>query len=225
MTFPVGALAALGPFIEYLRPAKSPYLLMVIFGIVAIILTGKFFHESDKWLMLATPQFIALIVFFAFAYYGKDKHTEIVQEDQLKFSRALSIAVALICLAFGAKEVEKYDALFYIIYVICVFQLVIFSIYTAARLIQEENPSSFNFFQFSCITSAFLVGATFSISELTYTNESYMLINIGEDSSSKEIVDPYFITSLVFCLLWSACQVFWVRRVVSLINISISVSK
>lgn len=43
MALPIGTIAAFGPFIEYLRPAKSPYLLMVIFGAVTIILTSIFF--------------------------------------------------------------------------------------------------------------------------------------------------------------------------------------
>jgi len=222
MSLPIGTIAAFGPFIEYLRPAKSPYLLMIIFGTVTSILTANIFKKEDEWLMLAVPQFIALVAFFAFAYYGRDGHTDIEQEEQLRFSRAVSIVAALMCLVLGSKSVGSKDALFNLNYAVCIFQLGVFSIYAAARLFKEEKTSDFNFFQFSFITSVFLVGATFSTSNLGNSDGSYAFLSITENEATREIIDPYFVTSLVLYLLWSACQIFWVKRIMSLVKISIT---
>ncbi len=130
----IGTIAAIGPFIEYLRPSRSPYLLMVIFGTVSLILTSGYFQKKDEWLMLAIPQFLALIVFSAFAYYGRNESEAENQEEQLRFSRAFSIISALMCLAIGSKAVLGKDTLFQINYYACIFQLGVFSIYVAARL-------------------------------------------------------------------------------------------
>ncbi|MCF6283163.1 MAG: hypothetical protein L3J28_13335 [Candidatus Polarisedimenticolaceae bacterium] len=108
----IGTIAAIGPFIEYLRPSRSPYLLMVIFGTISLILTANFFQEHKEWLMLAMPQFLALMIFTAYAYYGKNEGIEDNQEEQLRFSRAFSIISALMCLALGAKQVIGKDILF-----------------------------------------------------------------------------------------------------------------
>ncbi len=194
---------------------------MAIFGTVAVILTAMSFKESDKWLMLAVPQFMALVVFFVFAYFGRDEHTQEEQEDQLRFARAVSIAAALMCLAVGAEYVKEKGALFNINYFACIFQLSVFSIYTATRLFKEEKPSNFNFFQFSFITSVFLIGATVAISQIDFTDKSYMYLETDTNDSVKKMLDPFFVTSIVFYLLWLACQVFWVRRITSLIKISV----
>jgi len=222
MSLPLGTIAAFGPFIEYLRPAKSPYLLMIIFGTVTSVLTANFFTKEDEWLMLAAPQFLALVAFFAFAYYGRDGHTDVEQEEQLRFSRAVSIAAALMCLALGSKSVSGKDALFNLNYAVCIFQLGVFSIYAAARLFKEEKISDFNFFQFSFITSVFLVGATVSISYIGNSDGSYIFLTIKENEVVSKIVDPFFVTSVVLYLLWSACQIFWVKRIMSLVKISIA---
>ncbi|MEM7208638.1 MAG: hypothetical protein AAF434_12505 [Pseudomonadota bacterium] len=221
MSLPIGTIAAFGPFIEYLRPAKSPYLLMVIFGTIATITTSFYFQTEHEWLMLIIPQFIALVVFNSFAYFGRDEHTEDEQEEQLRFSRAVSIAAALMCLAFGAKEVLGRDALFNVNYLACIFQLAIFVIYAAARLYKEEKPENFNFFQFSFITSVYLVGATIALSLIDYDDETYLFQTVDDGENEKQIVDPFLITSTFLYLLWALCQVYWVRRIFSLVVISV----
>lgn len=172
--------------------------------------------------MLIIPQYIALIVFNIFAYLGRDEHTEDEQEEQLRFSRAISIAAALMCLAVGAKEVMDRDALFNINYFACLFQLIVFSIYAAARLKKEEKSIDFNFFQFSFITSVYLVGATVSISQIGYDDDTYLYLTYDKNGNQNQIVDPFFVTSVVFYILWTACQLYWVKRIFSLVNISIT---
>jgi hypothetical protein len=39
----ITTFAALAPIIDYLRPTKSPYLIMVIFGIMALTKTAELF--------------------------------------------------------------------------------------------------------------------------------------------------------------------------------------
>ncbi len=218
-----GAIAALGPFIEYLRPAKSPYLLMVIFGTAGIVVTGGFFNAKPEWLMLAVPQVLALIIFTLFAYYGRDEHNLKQQEGQLRFSRAISIATALMCLVFGSRQLAgtQMGLLFNWNYFICLFQLAVFTVYSAARLFKEEEEVAFNFFQFSFITSVYLAGATFSMVNIDYSDNSYLFQSISNGDTTSKVVDSFFATSLILYVFWCVCQVYWIKRVVALIRISV----
>lgn len=209
----IASLAAFGPLIEYLRPSKSPYLLMVLFGAISIAWTTEIFANEDEWPMLIIPQYIALVIFSLFAFFGKCEVSSEEQEEQLRFSRAISIAVALMCLTYGASVTTDKNALFNFNYFACLFQLTVFAIYTAARLYKEDKASNFNFFQFAFVTSVYLVSATYTLSYIDYADGSYIM--------EEPNIDSYFISCVIFYLLWAACQIYWVKRIFFLVNISV----
>ena len=70
-----GGLAALAPLIEYFRPAKSPYLLAVVFGVASLVTLNVLFNKDlipDKffyWLFLSLPValVLGLLTFFFFS--------------------------------------------------------------------------------------------------------------------------------------------------------------
>ena len=106
----IGSLAVLGPFIDYLRPAKSPYLLMVIAGTVSMLVTAYFADEGDirtHWGKLFWPQLVGLLLFTFLAFRGKDEHSQEELEEQLRFSRALCIGTAMVCLPIGAQYAHE----------------------------------------------------------------------------------------------------------------------
>lgn len=220
--------ASLTPLIDYLRPAKSPYLLMVLCGAVATVATSQNFDLGEKWARLIVPQFAALIVFTVFAYVGRDEHTLEEQEDQLRFSRAVSIAAALLCLAFGSYAIDDrefpVDWPFEVNFWACVLQLVVFASYSATRLFKEDKASNFNFFQFSFITSAYLVAATYCLTKLDFDEHGGAAL---PDSSLVEqavvvTAEPEFLaTAVVLYVLWTVCQLFWVRRLFGLVRITV----
>lgn len=216
----ISAFSALAPVLDYLRPTKSPYLMMIIFGVVAAIKTADSFFAKEEWVMMLLPQFIALIIFTAFSFYSKEVFDEEDNiTDQLRFSRAITIATAVMCLAFGAPEVVGSDYLFNVIYITCLFQLVVFLIYTAARVIKEEKVLDFNFFQFSIITSTFLIGATYCLTkvEIEEKKPNY-LYNLKEQ---VEHVDLNIIVAIILYSLWLVCIRFWVKRVLAVVRVKV----
>ena len=219
----ITTFAALAPIIDYLRPTKSPYLMMVIFGIMALTKTADLFFGKEEWLMMLIPQFIALIIFTVFSYYGRE--VEINGEsinDQLGFSRAITIATAVMCLVIGASSVTGTGALFNIVYTTCLTQLFVFLVYTAARLIKEESSLDFNFFQFAVITSALLVGATYSAVNIDISDSNYFINTVSpNDQGRSEHVDLFAINSVLLYLLWGFCIRFWIKRVLNTIQLKV----
>lgn len=223
----LAAASVLAPFIEYLRPTRSPHLLMIVFGVIGLCSTADGFNGKSEWVMMLTPQFIAVIVFTIFAFFGKDSpgDNRVNIEDQLRFSRAFCIATSLMCLTMGAKKVLDYDILFNSIYYSCLMQLIVFSIYTAARLFKEEPPSDFNYFQFSIITSVFLIGATYCMIQIAAYDDSYIenyrYITEGGTENKIAYLDLYIIVGIFTYILWAVCIKFWISRIMSVIKVSV----
>ena len=219
----VSTFAALAPVIDFLRPTKSPYLLMIVFGVIALIKTADSFFSKDEWLMMLIPQFIALIIFTIFAYYGKesrDKNDNI--HDQLRFSRAITIATAVMCLSIGGSHLTGTGLLFNVVYSSCLIQLITFLIYTAAILYREETSFEFNFFQFSIITSTFLIGATYCLTQLDVTDAGYLYNTLKvEDKAPALHLDLYLIVSVLMYCLWAFCIKFWINRVMSVVQVKV----
>ncbi len=219
----VSAFAALAPVIDYLRPTKSPYLLMIIFGVFALVKTGENFFSKDEWLMMLIPQFLALSVFTAFSYFGRESTDESTNiNEQLRFSRAIAIATSVMCLSIGASHVTGTGLLFNIVYSACIVQLLVFLVYTAARLFKEETALEFNFFQFSIITSTYLIGATYCLIQIDISDSSYLYGTLkAEDGTKSNHLDLYFIIAIFLYCLWAFCIRFWIKRVLSLVRVQV----
>ena len=175
---PVGvgtALAAFAPFLEYFRPTRSPYLLVVLFGLGGLIAASWMFQSElslrFEYFLLAIPIVVVLTVLTLFVFFhtttaSADLTSEQIDE-QLKFSRSICISTGILCLVIGcwrAATEPLENWIFNLHYIFCIIQIVAFVVYSAARLRYEEPSTSLNHFQIALVTASFLVAATICMS-------------------------------------------------------------
>ena len=236
------ALAALAPFVEYLRPARSPYLLVVIFGIIGLVSSAALFHERywdrTEYYFLFIPLAIVLILLTVFSFVHKvQSGANLSDEDvdeQLKFSRSICISSAILCLVFGCWRISATlpDWVFYFHYFVCTVQIAAFIVYSAARLRYEELVTSLNHFQIALVTSAYLVAATVCIGlvELAWGFEEnqkdvfYVFRSWDTEDGIKEsqYLNLFSLTALFFYGLWLWCQIYWIKRLAKIVKITVN---
>lgn len=229
------ALAALAPFVEYLRPKRSPYLLVVFFGIAGVVLGSGLFQERfddrHEFYLLFVPVagVLLLLTFFSFMHSvlsGGDLPAEEVDE-QLKFSRSICISMAIMCLVLGCWVASERlpDWVFYFHYAVCILQILVFVVYSAARLKYEEPASGLNNFQIALVTTLYLIAATICMGLINFgvwDIISVFEVKVKGDGVSGSALNLYFLSSALFYVLWFWCQVYWLRRLIKIINISIT---
>lgn len=217
------AFGALIPFLDYFRPTRSPYLLIVIFSIVALLYSNEKL-KGDHWYWVAIPIALVLVVVTAFTFiHAETEDAEQSKEErdtQLKFSRSICISTAVLCLVWGSSSdsASELDSVFFVNYVMCICQIVVFVIYTAARLKKEEPPLYLNHFQVALVTSALLVGATVCIHSINPGLEPgsiFAIIKRGNRSSF------FAYSAVLLYFLWARCQYYWINRLTKVIKISI----
>lgn len=233
------ALAALAPFVEYLRPARSPYLLVVIFGIIGLVSSAGLFHERfqdrTEYYFLFVPLAIVLILLTVFSFIHKVKSgTSLSDEDvdeQLKFSRSICISSAILCLVFGCWRISATlpDWVFYFHYFVCTVQIATFIVYSAARLRYEELVTSLNHFQIALVTSAYLVAATVCVGLVAYAqgfdkDVFYVVEKLEVDGATKISNYPnlFSLSALLFYGLWLWCQIYWIKRLAKIVKITVN---
>ena len=244
------ALAALAPFFEYFRPTKSPYLLVVLVSFIGVLVLnylfdGEFYLRA-YWYALAAPVYVLVTLLTLFIFLHKERMEKSEEERELsdqhlKFSRAICISAAILCLVVGGWYTARnaVETVFIIHYIACMCQIAIFTIYAAARLRRQEPAGLLNHFQVAMVTSVYLIAATACLSfaaENQYgrCGESYTtvlescateIVNT-QDGVSRKMVNRvvesfYFISYGLFLTLWIACQYYWMRRLRQIIRISI----
>ena len=189
---------------------------------------------------------VTLLTMFIFLHKERVEKSEEERElsDQhLKFSRSICISAAILCLVVGGWYTARntVETVFIIHYIACMCQIVIFTIYAAARLRRQEPAGLLNHFQVAMVTSVYLIAATACLSfaaEKQYVDcgDSYTTVL---ESCAKEIVTSetengfernysytivesfYFISYGLFLVLWVVCQYYWMRRLRQIIRISI----
>ena len=233
-TTTAGVAASLMPFLDYFRPTKSPYLLVVLVGvagIVAIDIAFQYqFDERSYWYFASIPLTLVLIVLTLFTFLHQMEpnadETERDIESQLKFSRSICISGAMLCLVAGVVKFaeDENNVLFSVHFLSCVWQIGVFVVYAAARLRKEEPASSLNHFQISLVTASYLIAATICVYFME-TDGSIVTIARESDTSEEDVtyMDLFFVSAIVFWLLWISCQVYWTSRLCKIINISVKV--
>lgn len=170
------ALAALAPFFEFLRPTRSPYLLVVMFSVIGLLTLNVLFDSDavrgaskfrEYWYSLAAPIFLVIVLLTLFVFLHREREDDSEDErnlaDQhLKFSRSICISTAVICLVAGCWYALKQDitSAFFVQYIACMCQIAVFTIYAAARLSRREPIGQLNHFQIALVTSLYLLAAT-----------------------------------------------------------------
>ena len=236
------ALAALAPFIEYLRPARSPYILVVIFGIIGLVSSAGLFHkrfwDRTEYYFLFVPLAIVLILLTIFSFMHKvQSGAGLSDEDvdeQLKFSRSICISSAILCLVFGCWRIAEtlFDWIFYFHYFVCTVQITTFIVYSAARLKYEELVTSLNHFQIALVTSAYLVAATVCVGlvelaqgfEKSENDVFYVVRSVEVGDKTKELyyLNLFSLTALFFYGLWLWCQIYWIKRLAKIVKITVN---
>lgn len=180
----MGAIAGfMAPFLDYLRPTKSPYL---VIQFVAVLVTCYKVTSGDPSAAdLDIPKFfipifllVCAIVPLSFIRRDHPAQGDLSQpteaESQVinskfendldsvfKFSRALCLASAVVMLFvyFRKPSVDNWYAV--IAYVMIIVQMGTFLLYTAVRHFKGEDIYNVNLFQIACITAVFFVGAAY----------------------------------------------------------------
>ena len=158
--------------LSYFSPTKSPYYSVIAFGTVSLILTEEI---SDKnWSIIFFPIIILLLYSTVLSIFDKPNFDNQEYDDQIKFSRAFSLSVAVSCMVYTGLSIEPDEFgnpwYFWVAYAACIVQLSIFSFYAYVYANLKTKPVNRNFVQLALITSTYLIGFAYANTNI---NESY----------------------------------------------------
>jgi len=178
----MGAIAGfMGPFLDYLRPTKSPFL---VIQLVAVLVTCyKVTATNPSAAALDSPRFFVPIFVLVCAlvplsFIRRDHLSSDAQSSQaddhinnskyendldsvFKFSRALCLASSIVMLFFYFQNPPVDNAYSSFAYGMIIVQMTTFLLYTALRHFKGEDISNINLFQIAFITAVFFVGSTY----------------------------------------------------------------
>ncbi|MGV6805603.1 MAG: hypothetical protein ACWA49_15505 [Ruegeria sp.] len=192
MAEPITALAApLMPFLDYLRPNKSPYVLVSVAILACLLLPQNNLFESPFGWMYHIPIYlvIACTVVLSFLYRPPEiglhnakvsgpssatanpseisDDTAVDMDHQLKFSRSFCLICGLVSLYILFKsESRPFFDLFVALYFVIVFHIALFMGYLLFRSLREESINKFAVFQIGFITGISLLGTALSYDQI-----------------------------------------------------------
>ncbi|NOC83503.1 hypothetical protein GS610_08660 [Ruegeria sp. HKCCD6228] len=207
MAEPITALAApLMPFLDYLRPNKSPYVLVSVAILTCLLLPQNTLFESPFGWMYHIPIYcvIACTVVLSFLYRPPEvvRHnakasghlvtttnlTEVSDDSmvdmdhQLKFSRSFCLICGLVSLYILFKsESRPFFEIFTVLYFVIVFHIAVFMGYLLFRSLREESINKFAVFQIGFITGISLLGTALSYDQIN-KNDYSILSNCTQNS-------------------------------------------
>lgn len=161
------------PFLNYLRPANSPFLIIVFVGILAITNSGELAIVGMSEYFFYIPIYVVLLstTFMSFFYNppdadelidnkSEDYKEKLIETDNLfKFSRSIGLSASIVSLYLLFKYYGYGQGFIFILtYSFIITNLIVFSIYLFFRTIQEESPNNTAIFQIAFLTAGFLVG-------------------------------------------------------------------
>ncbi len=217
MADPITALAApLMPFLDYLRPNKSPYVLVSVAILACLLLPDNALFENPFGWMYHVPIYlvIACTVVLSFLYRppeigklgpsasglsdaGQDisEETTIEMDHQLKFSRSFCLICGIASLYILFKSDSRaIIELFIILYLAIVFHIALFMGYLLFRSLREESINKFAVFQIGFITGISLLGTSLSYDQIKKDDHS-VLINCSQryllDTDNNENIEKF----------------------------------
>lgn len=229
---------------SHFNPSKSPFYGVVTFGAISLILSCEGI-EHVPWRQIAIPIYIVLFLSMLFSFTSQPKFTPADYEDQLKFARSFSLSSALMSLVITSRQTNHYKMAFYLCYVPCLIQIIVFLLYSYARSYQEDKGSKINFVQFSLITTTFLIGASYSDTQFAKAYQVSQPTSVSQSSSetassynsntgsedadqkvdNKNIGRRYLEVVIGFYFLWLVCIVYWVKHLFTLIKFTVSIPR
>lgn len=198
--------------LAHFNPAKSPFYGVIAFGTAALLLTCQGIAPAH-WQAVSVPIWCVLAI--AWSLSLNDAHTfEPGQhEDQLRFARSLSISGALLALVLTARAVDAQPMAFWLNYIACFFQVLVFLLYTWARSRRCEDCSGMNFVQFALITTTFLVGASYGLSK-------YASLLAEDTPVSTDEAFRFLSAAISLYALWALCVLRWCKHLFTLVRIT-----
>lgn len=193
--------------LDFVRASKSPHLVVSVIGVVSIIYGSKIINSDTRYWWVAIPIFVtlSLITLFSFKDNLTDENDEGI-ENHFRFSRAMGVGTAIIAMVLtGFLNNKEPDHVFYIGYFVAIIQLVTFIVYSAIRLFKEESEAKLHIFQISFIMFVFLIAFIYSY-------------NASSNIKDVKIWNRYMVSAVVFGLLWLIYEVFWVRRILQIVE-------
>ncbi|WDG77371.1 hypothetical protein PUP68_21385 [Pseudomonas chlororaphis] len=200
---------------SYFSPAKSPFYAVIAFGTTSLVFACYRLSPFGWWLIYI-PLVLVLCIALKLSLKDRAVFTESESSEQIRFARSFSVSVAMLTLVYTAREVDGYDIQFFMNYAVCIFQIIVFLLYTWARSHIEERIDGENFVQICLITSTFLIGAS-------YANTEFIgcLASRADEPNVDILCKKFFIVSSTLYAMWVVCIVFWIRHLSSLIKIHI----
>jgi hypothetical protein len=199
--------------LSYFSPAKSPFYGVIAFGTAALVLSA---NRIDKmpWLAVALPIYVVLLLCLALSHKGRPNFEPGQGDDQLMFARSFAISSALLSFVLTARSVQNSEAAFWTNYIACLAQVVVFLAYVWARSLSTEEQSRFNFVQFALISIAFLVGASYSITEYAAA------LGVPEQPDNAA-ASNYLLVAIGLYALWAISLGWWIKHLATLIRVEI----
>lgn len=181
--------AAISPIFEYLRPRRSPYLIP---SLVGALLVYEFVSGHSELAFEFHAQLFLLPIFIAFALFGflslryrdptldaadfeSDEALNAEIDGQLKFARAMGIAVALWGTYYLAWYANWNGSMSMLAYAICILHLATFFTYMTLYNIRVEDPRAYSFFQIAAISSICVVVTLFSAVRVSTHDDNLLL--------------------------------------------------
>lgn len=190
----LSALPIVTTVFSYFSPTKSPYYAVISFGTAGLVLAREI--NQMNWLIVFLPIYLTLLVSTVLSLRSRPEFTSEEYNNQLRFARSFGISSAILCLAFTGLRVESYDDqgdlvnrwFFWSGYFVCLAQMVVFLLYIFIYHNYDARQTGRNFIQLTLVTSSFLIGATYTVTEYF-------------DAEST----PHLVTLLGLYALWAIC--------------------
>lgn len=235
-------ISALLPFINLLRPTKSPHLLIFLTGIICIELFARVgAPDLAQWLFHLPVYAILTIALILSFYYrppeisglyqdptddtsledAQPKDVAIEVDHQFKFARAFCLVGGIVSLYLFATQFNS-DIFLYtmITYAIILFHLAVFLFYMAFRTLKEEGMERFSIYQIGFISGIVLMALSVSYGNIA---SSASVVIISEDGGIEPAsVDLWARNNWIFySAVWFVYVLFWVGRLRHFIKINI----
>lgn len=149
---------------SYFSPSRSPYYAVIASAALSLMLSTKLVQQA-QWLQVAVPVYGILLISWALSFKARSTFRAEEHEDQLRFARSLSISSGVLTIAVTAPRVEANAFAFWLNYITCLVQIIVFVLYVYARSEREEPGISMNFVQFALITTTLLIGGAYALTQ------------------------------------------------------------
>lgn len=193
----VAALPIVTTVFSYFSPTKSPYYAVISFGTAGLVMAREV--NEVNWFIVYLPIFLTLLASTVLSLRSRPEFTSDEYNNQLRFARSFGVSSAVICLAYAALNVESYTEsgelvnrwFFWTSYFVSLAQTVVFLLFIFIYHNYDSRQTGQNFIQLTLVTAAFLIGATYTVSE-------------GFDPETSQHV----VTLLSLYVLWGICSLY-----------------